>query len=251
MGLPGILLSLSNQDYNRELTIFGPKGIKEVIEKIIDSFAININFPLKIKEIGETKIDFGPFYIESIYGIHQVPVLAYSFKEKDKIKINKEKLAKYNIRSNPKLAKLKEGKSVTINGITLDPKEFTYIQKGLKFTLITDTLFREQFIDFARDSDIIFHELAFLDKDKDKAIEHYHSTISDAFRIRDESNSKLLVFIHVSPRYQGSLFEIYQYLYNKKDWIIAEDLDYIEYKKGTIIYKRNDIVLYEYAIWRS
>ena len=86
LGLPGILLSLVNQEYNKKLTIYGPKGTGDFVNDVIETFAIAINFPLEVVEISnEGKLSFNEFEISYTEGKHQLPVLIYSFKEKDKI----------------------------------------------------------------------------------------------------------------------------------------------------------------------
>ncbi len=248
LGLPGILLSLENQNYNRKLTIFGPIGFKEFVKKVIDTFAIQLDFPFEVVELeGSGKIDLGEFEIHYIEGFHQVPVLEYSFKEKDKIKLDKEKLKELTgLEGHKKFKLLKEGKAIEIDGKIIKPEDVTFTQRGLKVTIITDTLFREEFIDFARNSDILIAEASFVEKDKEKAKEHFHLTLNEVKRIFLESNSKLLALSHVSPRYQGNLGEIIKELRGlNKPWIIAEDLDYILYYKRKLEYRREEIILHE------
>ena len=251
LGLPGILLSLENQEYNKKLTIFGPRGFSQFVENVIRTFGINIDFPLEVIELsGSGKLDFGEFEIYYIEGFHQVPVIEYSFKEKDKIKLDKEKLKKLTgLEGHRKFKLLKQGKSIEINGKVIKPEEVTYIQRGLKITVLTDTLYTEEFTDFAKNSDILIAEASFTEADRDKAKEHYHMHLGEIKSIFKASNSGLLVLSHVSPRYQGNLYEVNKSITELGEKaIIAEDLDVIYYYKRKLIYKRDDITLYEESL---
>lgn len=59
-------------------------------------------------------------------------------------------------------------------------------------------------VELAKDSTLLIHESTYIDEDKDKAEENYHSTSSDAARIAKQSNSKRLILTHISTRYQNT-----------------------------------------------
>ncbi|WP_231434415.1 hypothetical protein [Candidatus Nanopusillus massiliensis] len=49
------------------------------------------------------------------------------------------------------IKKLKEGKEIEIDGKKISYKDVGYIKKGIKITYITDTIFFDKCIDFAKE----------------------------------------------------------------------------------------------------
>ena len=58
LGLPGLLQTLSLSGYNKELSIYGPKGIKHFISQLVRTFPFQLNYKLKIEELHGKKIFF-------------------------------------------------------------------------------------------------------------------------------------------------------------------------------------------------
>jgi ribonuclease Z len=225
LGIPGLLQTLMLNEYNKTLQIYGPKDTKKKIKKILSIFEKVGNLKINIKELTEKdKIETSEFIINTKELNHGTPCLAYSFREKDKLRINKEKLKKLGIENSPELKKLKQGKDIKINGKKINHKDLTEQNKGKKITLIFDTKFNTQLIEFAKDSDMLISEATYLDEEE-LAKEHKHQTIAQATTLAKESNSKKLVLFHLSQRYEKDLKEFSDTATKKfKNSIIAKDL---------------------------
>lgn len=63
-----------------------------------------------------------------------------------------------------------------------------------------DTIYCENIVRLARDSDILIHEATVMGDDK--LLEKKHSTPSVAARVANESNSKKLILTHIHPKYR-------------------------------------------------
>jgi ribonuclease Z len=61
-----------------------------------------------------------------------------------------------------------------------------------------DTSYTENSSKGADGSDILFHEMTYLDSDRSEADFWKHSTVSDALRVHSEARSKILVPVHLS-----------------------------------------------------
>ena len=112
------------------------------------------------------------------------------------------RLKKHKIKSSPKLKKLKEGKTITVNGKRITPKQALITQKGKKITYITDTKSCKQAADIAKDSDILICEATYTEDLKSKAREMYKMTAKQAAQIAKKAKVKQLYITHASQRYK-------------------------------------------------
>jgi ribonuclease Z len=208
LGLPGLLSSFGMNKRTGQLDIFGPRGTKKGLEHLKKAFNVYFQFRLKSNDIDAKKIkkiDKEKNYIISAVKLdHKIPCLAYSFETKPQVKINKEFLKKHKIKSSPKLKKLKEGKTITIDGKRITPRQALITQQGKKITYVTDTKSCKQAVDIAKDSDILICEATFTDVLKSKAKEMYHMTAKQAAKIAKKAKVKQLYLTHSSQRYKSA-----------------------------------------------
>jgi len=84
-------------------------------------------------------------------------------------------------------------------------KEIATISPGQKITYITDVIGSpenyKKIIELAKNSDHLFIEAAFMDKDIKTAREKYHLTAREAGELAREAGAKKLTLFHFSPRY--------------------------------------------------
>jgi ribonuclease Z len=202
-GLPGIIYSLGLSEYNKKLTIYGPKGIKKFIENMIISTTDNARINIDIKEIGPGKFYDGKWFkLESVKLKHKQYTLGYSFIEKDRKRINLNYIKKLGIPEGPLLGKLQEGKDITFKGKKISAAKATHPAKGKKISFIADTLMCDGAYDLAKDADLLIANSTYASKDKDKAKEHIHLTAEEAGLIASQSNTKQLILTHFSQRYK-------------------------------------------------
>jgi ribonuclease Z len=155
--------------------------------------------------------------VKAIQLDHQIPCLSFSIKEEYHININKAALQEKGLPVGPWLSELKnairENKSddtefvISNNMYNLDElKEITTITKGQKISYVTDASLTDdninKIIEFVHDSDTLYCEAYFLEKDRDRAIERSHLTAKTAGRIAREARVKNLVVMHFSPKYR-------------------------------------------------
>src|SRR3989344_6687172 len=113
LGLPGLLQTLALNGYNKTLHVYGPKGTRTYFSEIMNIFIFQGKLKTQIHEIEKGKLLETPeFIIDSLQMSHGTPCLAYSFIEKDKFRIDKEKLKKLKLSSSPLIKELKAGKNI-------------------------------------------------------------------------------------------------------------------------------------------
>ena len=205
LGLPGLIQSLGANNYNKLLEIYGPKGTKNYFSNMLKSFNFPVRIKIKITEITET----GTFYKNKDFELsaiplnHDIPTLAYSFKEKDKLKIKLDYTKKLGLTNHPLLGKLQKGQDITYKNKKIKVKDATTLIKGKKVTFILDTAMCKNAIKIAKNSDLLICEATWAEELKEKIADYKHLIASDAARIAKKSKSKQLVLTHFSQRYKN------------------------------------------------
>jgi ribonuclease Z len=242
LGISGLLQTLSFSGYNKPVLIYGPKGIKEFMKLVLQTFVFQGKYAIEIKEVGDSQIhsdssknqakskffENEDFYLEAKSMTHGVPCNAYNFVKKNKIRINKEKLKKTPLEG-PILKKLKEGKDVVYKGKKYLAKNLTYKEPGKKISFVLDTSFNQKIIPFAKDSNLLICESTFDSESEDRAKEYKHLTSNQAAEIAKKSNSKKLILTHISQRYSNNpkkILEPSKKIF--KNSFLANDFDIFE-----------------------
>lgn len=226
LGIPGLFQTLLLNGYNKTMYIYGPRGTKHYMKKILDLLVPYNKIPLVIKEVSKGKVlETKDFIIESQPMKHSNPCNAYSFTEKQKIRLNKKKIAKLKIKDPKKLGQLAKGKNIKLGNKTILAKNITYKTQPKKVTFILDTAINPNCHKLAKDSDTIIAEAVYLNKEANLAALHEHLTAEQAAQIAAKAKAKNLYLAHLSQRYDGNEKLISNEAKKKfKNTIIAEDL---------------------------
>ncbi len=229
LGLPGLFQSLAMSEYKKNLVLYGPRGTKEYISRILELInGIKIN--LEVYEISsgiflENKI----FALETQHMRHGPPALAYSIMLKDRIHLDKKKLKKYKLPNTPLMGQLAEGKDIVLKSKTIKASSVSYLEKGKKVSVILDTAMNENAIKLAEKADLLITEATFSEKEAEHAKEYLHLTSAQAASIAKKAGVKKLILTHISERYEHSLHIIEKEAKKVfKNTSIAKDFDIIK-----------------------
>lgn len=230
LGIPGILSTLALSGYNKTLQIYGPKGTKEFMKELLHVFNFQKKYDIKVEEVTSgTFFEDKEFKLEAESMSHGIPANAYSFIIKDKFRIDKSKLKKAKIPEGKHLSEIQKGKDVKLNGKKIKAKDFIYIEKGKKISVILDTSYNNKVEKFAKDSNVIICESSFGKDLEEHAKEHLHLTSFQAGQIAKRSKSKKLVLTHISQRYENNTKHLLEDAKKSfKNSIVAEDFDELE-----------------------
>jgi ribonuclease Z len=168
------------------------------------------------------------FSVDAVILDHKIDCIGLTLKEHFSINIIKEGLNELGLEVGPWLRDFKKavyGQGTSDKNFTVvwkdkdkrarekdfplcDLKEkIAMISPGQKITYIADIIGSPEniakAIDLAQDSNTLFIEAAFLDKDKDMAQRKYHLTAKEAGLVAREAKVKELTPFHFSPRYFG------------------------------------------------
>jgi len=204
-GLPGLLSSMGLAEYSETLEIIGPKGTKNYLENMANSFEGKFGVNIKVTERTLEKIVYenDDFKIISLPLVHGKASQGYRIEENPVVKIRKEVIDKYKIPSSPLMKKLQEGKDIVYEGKKITAKEATYLEPGKIFSVVLDTRLCDNAYKLCKDADLAVLESTYLPDLQKKATEYEHLTVQDACKIANESGVKKLVLTHFSPRYKN------------------------------------------------
>ena len=203
LGLGGLIQSLGFRGREKDLDIYGPKGLHKIINAISSFGYFQINYNLNIHEIQDgTIIETEDYVVECAKVEHNIPSYAYSIREKKKPLFLREKAEELGIPPGPLYGKLHNGEEVEFEGRIIKPEQVLgEAKKGKKISYSGDTKPCEAMIRLARDSDILIHESTYEAEDHQRAVDNAHSTSVEAAEIAREANVNELVLTHISTRY--------------------------------------------------
>ena len=203
-GLPGMLQSLNASDYQQKLMIYGPEGTKKNIKNLFNTFNFVPVFDYKIMEIEKDKIELKDLIVNSAPLKHTTSCLGYSFKEKDRRKVNLDKVKKIGMEEGPLLGKLQNNEEIEWKGKKIKPEEVTYVVEGKKVSIILDTVPTKEGDNLVKGSDLLIAEAVYTEELKEKAKEYKHMTATQAAKMAAKNKVKKLVLTHFSQRYKTS-----------------------------------------------
>ncbi|HSV89157.1 MAG TPA: ribonuclease Z [Bacteroidales bacterium] len=206
LGLPGLLLTMHLLGRKKELKVYAPPGIREIIEVHFTYSQLEPCYPVLYTEImsgGQRLYEDKYLSVESIGMKHRIPTYGFLLKEKNQIRnLRKESLFEYDI-PRDQIAAIKTGADYVIPGGTVIPNhEITMPPpKPRVYAFGSDTTYTEDFLDQIRGADILYHEATFLDNMAVIASEKMHSTTTQAAQIASKAAVKSLLLGHYSARY--------------------------------------------------
>jgi len=226
LGLPGLLQSFALMGYNKTLHIYGPKGTKQFMKSLLNTFVFTGKYPIKVEEVSGKFFETKDFYLEAKSMSHGIPTNAYSFVKKGLLRIDKKKLKKLKIPSGPLLGKIKQGKDITYKGKKYSAKNLTYKSEDKKISFVLDTKMNDKIVSFVKNSNLFVCEGTFLSELEDYAKKHLHLTSKQAAEIAKKAKVSKLVLTHISQRYEKNMKPVLNEAKKIfKNSVIASDLD--------------------------
>ena len=207
-GLVGLLSTYGMLSREKEMHIFGPKGIKAATLQMLKISESHAKFTMIFHELSSKESELiyedDKVTVRTIPLTHRVYTNGYLFTEKEKPR----KLNMMNISGYPEIDKadylnikagrdvvLPSGKTVSNASLTLDPA------RPLSYAFCSDTSYKPNIIPIIENVDLLYHEATFLHDKIDLAKKTKHSTALEAAQIARDANVGQLVIGHFSGRY--------------------------------------------------
>ncbi|QVY65746.1 ribonuclease Z [Polaribacter sp. Q13] len=208
-GLVGLLATFGILNREKELHIYGPKGIKEVTLLQLKISQSHAKYKMIFHELtskeSELIFEDDKVSVRTIPLTHRVYTNGYLFTEKEKSR----KLNMLNISGYPEIDKadylnIKAGRDVVLpSGEVVSNLELTIPpEKPLSFAFCSDTCYKPDIVPLIKEVDLLYHEATFLADREDLAKKTKHATTKQAAEIAKQANAKQLIIGHYSGRYK-------------------------------------------------
>lgn len=207
-GLPGLIASFRLLGRETPLHVYGPKGIKKMLETIFTITETHRGFEVVYHELDKD-------YSEKIYEDNRVEVFTipldhriycngYLFREKPKERhINMEEVSKYSEIETCDYHNLKAGKDFVLSdGYVLKNEILTTAPApSVSYAFCSDTRYLESVIPIIKNVTVLYHESTFLHDLKEMADYTGHTTALEAATIAKKAEVEKLILGHFSNRY--------------------------------------------------
>jgi ribonuclease Z len=208
-GLIGLISTFALLNRTTDLHIYGPKGIKEIINLQLRLSNSWTKYDLYFHELeskeSETIFEDDKVIVKTIPLNHRVYTNGFLFQEKIRErKLNLDAVLNYEIETcyyqnikNGKDITLEDGRVIENDKLTFDP------MPPLSYAFCSDTVYNESIVPLLTNVDVLYHESTFLDSEEALAGKTMHSTAKEAARIALKANVKQLILGHYSTRYEN------------------------------------------------
>lgn len=208
LGLVGLISTMHLQGRTKELHLFGPPGLDEIILiqlKVSETFLnYKLNYHQLDTTLAQTILELPQLTVETIPLIHRIMCCGFLFREKPKKRRLRRELIPESI-SLSQIAKLRNGEDVTDEhgNMILRNEEYTMNPRRSRcYAYCSDTIYWEPNIAQVSKVDLLYHEATFLDALKDRAAVTFHSTAAEAARFAKKAEVIQLIIGHFSSRYK-------------------------------------------------
>ncbi|MCH7400284.1 ribonuclease Z [Belliella kenyensis] len=207
-GLMGLITTFHLHRRSKLLTIFGPKGLDEIITIQLKYSNTKLNYPIRFvstdADVKALILEERNFRVYSFPLKHRIPCTGFLIQEKQGLlNMNKAKLLEKKI-SIEAINSLRKGIDYTDkNGDHYSVTEYTIPPAPLRsYAFCSDTIYDP--IDLTANIQgvtTIYHEATFGDDEVERAVDTFHSTARQAGLIAAKINAKKLILGHFSTRY--------------------------------------------------
>ncbi len=224
-GLLGLLETMGLEGRTAPLYIHAPEATRFLdmllslgySTREFDVVARDVEFDTKKETI---VLEEKEFKILSIPVKHRIPAVAYAFVEKDRIKLDKEKLKEKGLPLQSRAYKILKEKGVAkIKGKLIRLDDVSFIEKGKKIVYTGDTAYTSRLVKFSRNANLLIADCTYFEEVEDN---RYHMTLQDVIKVVEEADVEKVVLTHISRRYQNEK-ELQKLLVDKR-FILGRDL---------------------------
>ena len=207
-GLIGLISTFGILNREKELHIYGPKGIEEVTRLQLKLSMSHVRYSIVFHELTSKKSELifedDKVSVRTIPLNHRVYTNGFLFTEKPKARhLHLDNIKQYDEIEICDYHNLKAGKDFILSSGEIIPNdELTVSPEAPKsYAYCSDTTFKPDIIPIIKNVDLLYHESTFL-----KELEHLcertkHSTAEQAATIAKEANAGKLILGHYSSRY--------------------------------------------------
>jgi ribonuclease Z len=201
LGMPGMLKTFALRQRERDLVVYGPRGLARVFE-LLSPVIGRLSFRVELVELAANdELERDGYRIAAFDVDHGGPGLGYALVEAPRPgAFDPVRARELGVRPGPDFGRLQGGEEV--DGVRPD-QVMGEQRRGRKVVLTGDTAPCEMTRLVAWEADLLVHEATFMDEDAERAAETRHSTAAQAAELAAAADVRMLALTHISPRYAG------------------------------------------------
>jgi ribonuclease Z len=206
LGLPGMLKTFALRGRVLPLTVYGPRGLKDLFSTLRRVFG-RLPYTLELVELrpGEV-LERGDYNLVTFPVAHALESLGFALVEHPRPgRFDVAAAEALAVPSGPERGLLQAGESVQLpDGRVVTPDEVLGAPRpGRRVVLSGDTAASPLVLEAARGAEVLVHEATFLDEERERAADTAHATALEAAELARDAEVGLLALTHLSNRYFG------------------------------------------------
>jgi ribonuclease Z len=210
LGLPGLLKTYDLTDRDRPLTIYGPRGLRDLLQSLARVIG-RLGYRLDLVELepGDA-VPRGGAEIRAYPVEHSVGAFGYALVEEERPgRFDPEAAKRLGVKEGPDFAALQRGEGVEGSSGPVGPGDVMGESRPGRTVVITgDTAPCRATVEAARGAELLVHDASFSEEEAQRAADTGHSTVGQAAAVAREAEVKLLAMVHISSRYHvGKVLE--------------------------------------------
>jgi ribonuclease Z len=230
LGLPGMLKTYSLRGRELPLTIYGPRGLRDLLTSLRRIFG-RLTYALETVELEPgTRLERDGYRLETFAVNHGVSAVGYALVEHERPgRFDVEAADALGVPDGPERGRLQRGEPVLLpDGTQVAPDQVLGPPRpGRKLALTGDTAPAASVVEAAANADLLVHEATFLAEESDRARETLHSTAGEAALAARAAQVRMLALTHLSTRYFGhEVVEEARALF--PDSVVPRDFDIVD-----------------------
>ena len=215
LGLVGLISSMHLNGRTKELKLFGPPELMEILEIQFKYSMTSLRFPLVFQatqaQTSALIFENQDVQVHTIILNHRIPCTGFKITLKQRLpKIRMDKVEALKIPVSYRQL-IKKGFPYTDEqGKVYPAEELTHpADEPRVYAYCSDTLSDGSYLEDIEGVDLLYHEATFLHDMLDRAVETYHTTALQAAEVAKKARVKQLLIGHFSARYRdlGPLLE--------------------------------------------
>jgi ribonuclease Z len=229
LGLPGLLKTYDLTAREEPLTIFGPRGLRDLF-KTLGRLIGRTDYSIDLVEIdpGEAVRHDGA-EVRAFAVEHSVRANGYALVEEERPgRFDPEAAKRLGVAEGPAFANLQRGEEVPGSTGPVRPEEVMGKPRpGRTIALTGDTAPCHSTVAAAADADLLIHDASFSEEEVQRAADTGHSTVGQAAAVAREAHVKMLALVHISSRYHvGTVLDeargVFEPSFAPKDFDVIE-----------------------------
>ncbi len=206
-GLPGLLSSFSHLKRSEPLVIFGPGGLRGMLESIFHYSELTLSYPITIIEntperlislLVKDNLEILTFPLD-----HRIACNGYIIRElNSSVKLKKDKIIAYQLGPG-QIKALKRGEDIEVNEESMSAEAFIHDPvPPVSYAYCSDTRYDDRLISMIGGVSVLYYETTFMDDMAEMALITGHSTAGQAGKMASEAKVSCLITGHYSSRYK-------------------------------------------------